>query len=193
MSKEWRAADTLKACMELATEAAAQLDLLSLLPPETLQSICHRPLSSAPPPGLHFPPTPSAVTSPGILVTHMGSLNCLNAPVSLEKRLAFKPDEESPIGGTNFDLSALAEYVMGDYQNYDEEYEDYGKPSNPAVNVPVNTVQVCLDCSKGNCLTVPALFNGPNGNRFTANILVDAGAMAKFVSKEFVQRHNLKL
>jgi hypothetical protein len=40
---------------------------------------------------------------------------------------------------------------------------------------------------------VPALFNGPYGNRVTANVLVDMGAMAKFVSKEFVQRHNLKL
>jgi hypothetical protein len=59
--------------------------------------------------------------------------------------------------------------------------------------VPVNTVQFCLDCLKGGCLIVPALFNGPYGNRVTANVLVDMGAMAKFVSKEFVQRHNLKL
>jgi hypothetical protein len=35
MSKEWKAADTLEARMELATEVASQLDLLALLPPDS--------------------------------------------------------------------------------------------------------------------------------------------------------------
>ncbi|KAA1117756.1 hypothetical protein PGT21_022412 [Puccinia graminis f. sp. tritici] len=54
MSKEWRGAKTLDERMELATEAAAQLDLLSLLPSESSQPR-HQPLSSAPPPGLSLP------------------------------------------------------------------------------------------------------------------------------------------
>jgi hypothetical protein len=54
MSKEWRGAKTLEERMELATEAAAQLDLLSLLPSEVSQPR-HQPLSSAPPPGLSLP------------------------------------------------------------------------------------------------------------------------------------------
>ncbi|PLW15292.1 hypothetical protein PCASD_17031 [Puccinia coronata f. sp. avenae] len=56
MSKEWRAADTLEARMELAMEAAAQLDLLALLPLESSQTGRHQPLSLAPPPGLFLPP-----------------------------------------------------------------------------------------------------------------------------------------
>ncbi|PLW08570.1 hypothetical protein PCANC_00378 [Puccinia coronata f. sp. avenae] len=56
MSKEWRSADTLDAWMNLATEAVAQLDLLSLLPTDPLFQQRQRPFSSAPPPGLSFPP-----------------------------------------------------------------------------------------------------------------------------------------
>ncbi|PLW19716.1 hypothetical protein PCANC_01977 [Puccinia coronata f. sp. avenae] len=55
MSKEWRAADTLEACMELAMEAAAQLNLLALLPSDSSQTVRHQPLSLAPPPGLLLP------------------------------------------------------------------------------------------------------------------------------------------
>jgi hypothetical protein len=56
MSKEWRNANTLDAWMEFATEAAAQLDLLSLLPSKSNHQPRSRPFSSAPPPGLSFPP-----------------------------------------------------------------------------------------------------------------------------------------
>ncbi|PLW21548.1 hypothetical protein PCANC_03982 [Puccinia coronata f. sp. avenae] len=51
MSREWREARTLQACMDLATEAAAQLDLLALLPPETSTPHHHTPLSTNRPPG----------------------------------------------------------------------------------------------------------------------------------------------
>ncbi|PLW28364.1 hypothetical protein PCANC_24004 [Puccinia coronata f. sp. avenae] len=56
MSKEWRHANTLDARMELATEAAAQLDLLSLLPSDSNHTPCQCHFSSAPPPGLSFSP-----------------------------------------------------------------------------------------------------------------------------------------
>jgi hypothetical protein len=49
MSKEWRNANTLDARMDMATEAAAQLDLLSLLPSNSSQHLLQRPYSSAPP------------------------------------------------------------------------------------------------------------------------------------------------
>ncbi|PLW22012.1 hypothetical protein PCANC_04360 [Puccinia coronata f. sp. avenae] len=55
MSKEWRRANTLDACMDLATEAAAQLKLLSLLPSNSSHHSRKCPFSSAPPPGLSFP------------------------------------------------------------------------------------------------------------------------------------------
>ncbi|PLW30877.1 hypothetical protein PCANC_20109 [Puccinia coronata f. sp. avenae] len=91
------------------------------------------------------------------------------------------------------DPSAGAECVMGDYQNYDEEYDDYEEPSCSNVNVPVNTVHVRLDCTKGGRLIVPAMFKAPEGVLVKANILVDTGAMANFVSEEFVRRHDLQL
>ncbi|PLW09922.1 hypothetical protein PCASD_21478 [Puccinia coronata f. sp. avenae] len=211
MSKKWRAADTLKARMELATEAAAQLNLLALLPPDLANHACHRPLSSAPPPGFSQPPqhqssTPvhdpnameinATMTRPGshlsllydqsrsicrnkklcfrclkpvIPITHTGSLNCLNLPVSVKQRKLFiKRNQQNPTAEVSAislatqqpaaappltyqpeldliaddDPSLAAEQVMGNYQNFDKEYDDYKEPSCLAVNVPVNTVQV---------------------------------------------------
>ncbi|PLW31261.1 hypothetical protein PCANC_22896 [Puccinia coronata f. sp. avenae] len=62
MSKEWRGANTLDARMDLATKAAAQLDLLSLLPSDGSSQPRHCPFSSAPPPGLSFPPPPCSAS-----------------------------------------------------------------------------------------------------------------------------------
>jgi hypothetical protein len=81
------------------------------------------------------------------------------------------------------DPSAEVEYVMGYYQNYDEEYDDYKEPSCSNVNILGNTVHVWLDCTKGGCLIVPALFKAPDAFLVKANILVNTGAMANFVSK----------
>ena len=57
----------------------------------------------------------------------------------------------------------------------------------------MNTVHVRLDCFKGGFLIVPVSFKGPNGIMVAANILVDTGAMANSVIKEFIRRHDLKL
>jgi hypothetical protein len=43
MSKEWSNANTLDAQMDMATEAAAQLDLLSLAPSNSSQHLRQRP------------------------------------------------------------------------------------------------------------------------------------------------------
>ncbi|PLW40620.1 hypothetical protein PCANC_13025 [Puccinia coronata f. sp. avenae] len=261
MSAEWRAADTLEARMALATEAAAQLDLLALLPQDVSQPGRHRPLSSAPPPGLPLPPQyqanptprdPNAMEidattfrpgnrpptildisrslcrsknlcfcclKPVVPPNHTGSLNCLNVPVLQEQRETFvKKNRQTPAASVAaihpipqppnsppltyhpipedaplMDPLAGAECVMGDYQNYDEEYDDYEEPSCSNVNVPVNTVHVWLDCTKGGRLIVPAMFKAPEGVLVKANILVDTGAMANFVSEEFVRRHDLQL
>ncbi|PLW38556.1 hypothetical protein PCASD_10806 [Puccinia coronata f. sp. avenae] len=66
MSKQWRDANTLRKQMELATEAAAQLNLLALLPPEPGQHHAHTPLSTNQPPGLpnHFPAPPPPQRDP---------------------------------------------------------------------------------------------------------------------------------
>ncbi|PLW40852.1 hypothetical protein PCANC_11024 [Puccinia coronata f. sp. avenae] len=144
----------------------------------------------------------------------MGSLNCLNAPISLEQRELFvKRNQQNAIAEVSViqnkdpspaaappltyqpaldpleevNPSELVEFVMGDYQNYDGEYDDYKEPSCLAVNVLVNTVHVRLDCSKGGRLMVPASFKGPNGVMVAANILMDTRAMANFVSKEFIR------
>ncbi|PLW52258.1 hypothetical protein PCASD_00018 [Puccinia coronata f. sp. avenae] len=53
MSKEWLNTKTLSEKMVLATEAAAQLDILAQLPPD--HSSTHQPLSAARPAALQFP------------------------------------------------------------------------------------------------------------------------------------------
>ncbi|KNZ60608.1 uncharacterized protein VP01_1529g1 [Puccinia sorghi] len=55
MGKEWRSADTLAKKMELASEAAADIDVLAALPPVAPLPNSHAPLSSNRPPS-HFPP-----------------------------------------------------------------------------------------------------------------------------------------
>jgi hypothetical protein len=56
MSKEWQDANSLDAHMELATKAAAQLNILSLLPSDSGAPSRHHPLSLSPPPGILSPP-----------------------------------------------------------------------------------------------------------------------------------------
>ncbi|PLW58122.1 hypothetical protein PCANC_04120 [Puccinia coronata f. sp. avenae] len=233
MSAEWQAADTLKAWMALATEAAAQLNLLAFyhrtccsqaditlsLWRHRLVSLCHRNISQTPRRvtqtqwRLMLPPYP--VVPPN----HTGSLNCLNIPVSPKQQESFvKKNWQAPAASVaaiqqvpqphnsppliyhplpdnvpTMDPSAEAELVMGNYRNYDEEYDDYKEPSCSNVNVPVNTVHVWLDCSQGGRLIVPAMFKAPDGVLVKANILVDTGAMANFASKEFVRKHALRL
>jgi hypothetical protein len=84
MSKEWQAEDTLEACMELATEAAAQHDLLALLPSDSAQPVRHWPLSSAPPPGLPFPhhhPTPPPPRDPNTMEIDAATRRPGNCPL----------------------------------------------------------------------------------------------------------------
>jgi hypothetical protein len=75
---------------------------------------------------------------------------------------------------------------MGNYQGFDEVYKDFIEASCAAVDVPISTVHVCLDCSKKGRLLVPASFKNPEGSWVTANILVNTGAMANFISEDFV-------
>ncbi|PLW13242.1 hypothetical protein PCANC_18023 [Puccinia coronata f. sp. avenae] len=119
MSKEWRGANTLGARMDLATKAAAQLNLLSLLPCNTASHSWHRPLSLAPPPGLSFPPSQQAqlpqdpnameidATAPTAPFTHTVSLDCPNPGVTWEQREAFvakhKPNSSTFVAAVKVD------------------------------------------------------------------------------------------
>jgi hypothetical protein len=103
---------------------------------------------------------------------------------------SYQPTSDPP---AKEDLSLAAENVMGDYCYFDKEYDDYKEPSSLAVNVPVNTLHMRLDCLKGCQLIVPALFKGLEGAMVVANILVNTGGMANFVSEEFIHQHDLKL
>jgi hypothetical protein len=129
MSKQWQEANTLCKRMDLAAKAAAQLNLLVLLPPEQGQHHPHTPLSTNCPPGFpnHFSiPLPAqrdldamevdalryqpgsrqvsildascaicrtrclcfCCLQPIVPGSHSGSLNWLNALISLEQRKA---------------------------------------------------------------------------------------------------------
>jgi hypothetical protein len=97
--------------------------------------------------------------------------------------LTYHPTEEFQ---QESDLLAEAELVMGDYRNYDKVYNNYKELSGLTVNFLVNTVHFRLDCSKGGQLIVLVSFKTGDSSLFTANILVDTGAMANFISKDFV-------
>ncbi|KAA1067419.1 hypothetical protein PGT21_004710 [Puccinia graminis f. sp. tritici] len=268
MSKQWTDAATLDEKMELASDAAAQLDLLALLPPDPPMS--NHPLSSArvthPPPP---PPRPQqdpdameidavrAVTAtagrsildaaraicrarnlcfrclaPIVPGVHTGSLNCPNPFLTPAQRQDFvercrqnpnaTPTPVSSIRTLSPSSSSFLTYqpapppsplathqrmpsvsvdshppaaVPGSspHPGYDEHYEDYDEEECATVEVPLATVQVRLEGSKGSRLLVPASFRGPGGALIPATILVDTGAMANFVNKSFVRQHDLKI
>ncbi|KNZ61551.1 uncharacterized protein VP01_1385g1 [Puccinia sorghi] len=62
MNKVWRSANTLAEKMELASEAAAEIDLLAALPSVSLSATPHLPLSSTRSTG-HFPPRHSTANT----------------------------------------------------------------------------------------------------------------------------------
>jgi hypothetical protein len=156
---------------------------------------------------------------PVVPVTHTSCLNCLNPPITLAQCEAFfkhcqqstattsvaaiqsEPRSEDLLGPPltyhptedfQQEPGPLAEaelMVMGNYRNYN----DYKGPLCLAVNVPVNTVHVRMDCSKGGQLIVLVSFKTGEGALVTANILVDTGVMANFISEDFVQQHDLKI
>jgi hypothetical protein len=83
--------------------------------------------------------------------------------------------------------------VLGSFQGFDKHYKDLVETACAIEEIPIATVHVQLDCLKKGRLLVLALFKEPEGAWATANILVDTGAMANFVSDDFVRCHNLPL
>lgn len=255
MSKQWMEAKTLDSRMELASEAAAQLDLLALLPPEPPVGSHHHPLSSAQhqftTPSTPRPPRdPDAMDvdatrvipvnrslldfsrllcrsrnlcfrclSPIVPGTHTGSLNCPNAPVSVEKRQAFvdrcrqhpspqvasisltasppplsyRPTSSTSPLASSDTLPTIAPSSSAGVVGFDEVYDDYDESACATVDVPISTVQVRLDCSSGGRLLVPVSFKAPGGVLVPATVLIDTGAMANFVNESFIRQHDLRL
>jgi hypothetical protein len=83
--------------------------------------------------------------------------------------------------------------VLGNYQGFNEVYEEYLEMACAAVEVPIATVHVRLDFSKKGRLLVLASLKASDGSWVTTNILVDTGAMANFISEKFVRPHDLAL
>ncbi|PLW13162.1 hypothetical protein PCANC_18628 [Puccinia coronata f. sp. avenae] len=252
MSKQWRDANTLRKQMELATEEAAQLNLLALLPPEPGQHHAHTPLSTNQPPGLpnHFPAPPPPQRDPDAMeidalgyrpgscqasilnasraicrtrrlcfcclqpivpVTHTGSLNFLNPPISLDQRKALidkckaktattvsavQTADTAPLSYCDHYLDPSPDPNATPFESedlhhgLDKIYKDYEEAE--AATVPVSTVQVRLDCSAGGRILFPALFKAPGGILIPATILVNTGLMANFVNEGFIRKHDLR-
>ncbi|KAA1086247.1 hypothetical protein PGTUg99_013747 [Puccinia graminis f. sp. tritici] len=270
MLKQWTDAQTLDEKMELASDAAAQLDILALLPPDPPMGNQHHPLSLSrvvhpppPPPRPQWDPdameidatkvVPAAVgrslldaaraickarnlcfpcLAPIVPGVHTGSLNCPNPFITQAQRQEFvdrcrrnpntTPTSVSSIRTIPSPSSAFLTYqpappppplpvprksspvieeshspVSGpnppSHLGYDEQYDDYDEEECAMVDVPLATVQVRLEGSKGSRLLVPASFCGPGGVLIPATILVDTGAMANFVNESFIRQHNLKI
>ncbi|PLW53245.1 hypothetical protein PCANC_07506 [Puccinia coronata f. sp. avenae] len=160
---------------------------------------------------------------PTVPFTHTGSLDCPNQGVTWEQRKAFiaKHCSNSSTLVSAVDIASvpvgtipqLLTYrsppepvesspdpavdpkapILGNHQGFDKIYEEFNSILCTIKEVPIATVHVRLDCTKKGCLLVPASFKGPEGVWAGANILVDTGAMANFISDEFVRRHNLPL
>ncbi|KNZ50978.1 uncharacterized protein VP01_4147g1 [Puccinia sorghi] len=197
--------------MVLASEAAAQLDLLALLPPDPAPSVHLHPLSTSPvlasPPQRPSPRDPDAMEidatcvhntnhclldvsqalcrsrnlcfrclSPIVPGMHIGSLNCPNPPVSVERRQAFvgrtrstsraqvssitpslfsptpltyaHPADSAPVPSPECVPNNLDSHSFNE-GGFDEMYEDYDEEFCATVLVPVSTVHICLNCSVG--------------------------------------------
>ncbi|KAA1078166.1 hypothetical protein PGT21_029862 [Puccinia graminis f. sp. tritici] len=265
MSKQWTNATTLDEKMELASDAAAQLDILALLPPDPPMGTQFHPLSSSrvvhpppPPPRPQRDPDATRVVpatagkslldaaraicrardlcfrclAPIVPGVHTGSLNCPNPFITTAQRQEFVdrcrrnpnvpptpvssirtlPSPASPFltyqpappppplqtperssSNPENSHSSVAASGSSSHPGYDEHYEDYDEEECATVDIPLATVQVRLEGSKGSCLLVPASFRGPGGTLIPATILVDTGAMANFVNESFVRQHDLKI
>ncbi|KNZ58750.1 uncharacterized protein VP01_1869g1 [Puccinia sorghi] len=101
MGKEWRSANSLAKKMELASEAAADIDVLSTLPPVSSLANPHAPLSSSRPPGLfpprhtpaQAPPDPDAMeidATTSRSVTHASSLFDSSRSICRARKLCFR-------------------------------------------------------------------------------------------------------
>ncbi|PLW39727.1 hypothetical protein PCASD_09627 [Puccinia coronata f. sp. avenae] len=153
--------------------------------------------------------------SPIVPGSHTGSLTCLNAPVSPEQRKAFvnrcrqlpsatvamvntppatvpaatltyhaSPNTAptpAPKAPDHMDFQRFQEEELG----FDEVYAEYEEVEEALVSVPIATVHIKLDHSTAGCLLVPILFKDQDVSLFPATVLVDTGAMANFVNKEF--------
>ena len=75
-------------------------------------------------------------------------------------------------------------------RGFDELYEDY--EDMECATVPVSTVHVRLDCSKGGQIFVLTAFKALGGILVHTTILFNTGSMAIFINEEFICKHNLK-
>ncbi|PLW31237.1 hypothetical protein PCANC_23122 [Puccinia coronata f. sp. avenae] len=154
--------------------------------------------------------------------SHTRSINCPNTPVSPEQRLAFVDwVRQNPIVQilalqTETPMSQLDQPLT--FRPLDQSAESLPAPPLPpsfpspfedvslhspddlykdtkeatAAIVPVSTVHVRLDVSKGCRILVPTMFKLAGGVMIPATILVDTGSMANFINKGFVQKHHLQ-
>jgi hypothetical protein len=105
--------------------------------------------------------------------------------------LTYRQATDAPKSDLSTPLPDNKAPVLGNHQGFDKVYDNFLVDALESAEVPIATVHVRLDCLKKGCLLVPATFKSSNGTWVSATILVNTGAMANFISKEFVCRHKL--
>ncbi|PLW22287.1 hypothetical protein PCASD_16997 [Puccinia coronata f. sp. avenae] len=209
MCKAWMDCTLLDAKMEMASDAAAQLDVLAQLPPKSSSAGPHQPLLShryiAQPPQQPRPPRdPDAMeidaarVLPRIASARSSLLDASRA-LCRARQLCFR---------------CLAPIVPGSHTGSincpktpatDKQREAFiarcrqGAPS-ASISAVSTAAPIPSPPHSDNPLThrksrllVPASFKTPDGACIPATILVDTGAMANFVNEGFICRHELAL
>jgi hypothetical protein len=86
--------------------------------------------------------------------------------------------------------SFLSPFKDVNLHSHDEFYKDLEEAK--AAIVPVSTVHVRLDVSKGGRILVTTMFKLAGGVMIPATILVNTSSMANFINKGFVRKHDLR-
>ncbi|PLW14564.1 hypothetical protein PCANC_15728 [Puccinia coronata f. sp. avenae] len=129
--------------------------------------------------------------TPSAQVAHVHTeypTNLVGTPLTYHRPEAPGPtaQEQPPPSPPSF----LSPFETEDLHGHDEMYEDLEEAE--AAIVPVSTVHVQLDVSKGGRILVPTVFKLAGGVTIPATILVDTGSMANFINKGFIRKHDLK-
>ncbi|KNZ53604.1 hypothetical protein VP01_318g2 [Puccinia sorghi] len=66
---------------------------------------------------------------------------------------------------------------------FNEPFEDYDEAFHVNVDVPINTIHICLYCLVGGHILVPVSLKKPGGIMVLATALVNTGKMANFINR----------
>ncbi|PLW44186.1 hypothetical protein PCANC_13436 [Puccinia coronata f. sp. avenae] len=196
--KQWMDCKSLDKRMAMALDAAAQLDVLAQLPPESTQSLVYHPLLLH----RHIPQAPAQKPACNPDAMEIDTAQVFPADA---QRQSLLDASRALCRAQQLCFHCLSPLVAGSHTGSlncpnapisPEERKAFVAccrqlplTSVAAVEVPVTRV----DKTANGRLLVPVSFKEPSGALFPAPVLVDTGAMANFVNEGFIRKHSLPL